>query len=51
MLDSGQNIISPDDQLIKIFQVLGHQNPESTSFISHENALNYLNSVQQSFKE
>ena len=45
MIQTGQNIVSGDDQLVKIIEMLGSQDQKNTSFISHDNAINYLNTI------
>ena len=40
-----ENIVSNNDQLIKILEVLGHQDSSDLSFVTEESALNYHKSL------
>ena len=43
--NKNENIVSNNDQLIKILEVLGHQDNYDLSFVTEDSALNYHKSL------
>jgi len=44
--DGDTNVVTIDDQMIKILQVIGQQGSQQTSFIKQRNVVDYLSSLQ-----
>ena len=49
--DKSSNLISEDDQMMKIFSQMGHADEDSTSFLTYSAAQKYIQSIKDSVKQ